>query len=65
MTKRTALTSLGIPQLDLSIVSRAQELGSIVAETDILDGLGVTHECPQDVPLVIDVPELPTDAARQ
>ena len=52
------LTCLGIPQLDLSIVSCRQEFGTIVAITDILDGFGVSHECSEDISFVVYIPEL-------
>jgi hypothetical protein len=50
------LTSLSIPQLDLPIVTRAEESRAIVVERDILDRFRVTKECPQAVALVVDVP---------
>lgn len=35
----TTLTSLGIPQLDLSIVTCTEELRSAVVKVDVFDGL--------------------------
>jgi hypothetical protein len=52
------LTCLGVPQLDLSIVSCRQEFGAIVAVADILDGFGVSHEGSQNVSFVVHIPEL-------
>lgn len=52
----TGLTRLGIPQLDLPIVTRTEELSAVIVKVDILDGLGVAHECTQAVAVVVDVP---------
>lgn len=59
MKRNSALrTSFCIPQLHLTVVSAAQELGSIVGERYVLDGLMVSHESPQTVALLIDIPQL-------
>lgn len=36
--KETTLTSLGIPQLDLSVVTCTEELRSAVIKVDVFDG---------------------------
>ena len=49
-------TCFRIPQLDVAIVRRTQELGAIVVEADISGGLLVTRKRPDKSPLVIYLP---------
>lgn len=53
-----ALTSLGIPQLHLTIIATRQKPAPIVRERDILDGLNVTVERSKTISMRIYVPKL-------
>lgn len=52
----SALASLRVPHLDVSIERCRQEFGTLEIEGDILDGLRMAHKGSQAIALVVDVP---------
>ena len=51
-----ALTGLCIPEFHLSVISTRQELATVVRERKVFDGLYVSMECPQTVPVSVYIP---------
>ena len=53
-----ALAGFSIPEFHLSVIATGQEFATVVREREILDGLYVSMESPQAVPMSVNVPQL-------
>lgn len=53
-----ALAGLSIPEFHLSVITTGQELATVVRERKVFDGLYVSVEGPQAIPVSVDVPQL-------
>ena len=53
-----ASTSFGVPEFHLPVVGRGEEVLAVVGEGYIGDGFGVAIVCPEELALVVDVPDL-------
>ena len=53
-----ALAGFSIPEFHLSVITTGQEIATVVREREIFDGLYVSMESPQAVPVSVNVPQL-------
>ena len=53
-----ALASFSVPEFHLSVITAGQEFPTVVRECEIFDGLYVSMESPQAVPMSVNVPQL-------
>lgn len=57
-----ALAGLSVPEFHLSVIATGQELVTVVRESEIFDGLYVSMESSQAVPVGVNVPQLDASA---